>query len=560
MFMMAAFFLSLNMFSQVKIGTTYDSTQIPSKRMPQHNEFLQGTGNFPAKPRNQWEIGLKYGLFQISGDVPSVFLTAPNFGIHVRKAFGYVFSMRLEYINAVGKGLSWIEAQNYGFNPAWKNTYNAPVRFYGAGLDDYTIGTLDPTGTRPFDPVYYNYRSKVQDLSLQGVVTLNNIRFHKSKTGFNIYGFAGIGGTVYETKVNALDGNTPYDFFNNITTSGVYKNRKDTKKALKNLMDDSYETDAENQGERRPKLFGNTFKPTATVGLGLAFKLSNRLNLALENRWTVTKDDLLDGQRWQENPVGDAAQTRDYDSYNFTSLGLNINLGAKSVEPLWWLNPLDYAYSEIRNPRLMRLPKPVLPDSDGDGVTDQFDQEQTPQGCPVDSHGVSKDTDGDGVPDCKDKELITPTYCQPVDADGIGACKVPCPDSTCPGWGVKKDDCAISLGALPSVSFKAGSNNLNDDNKAVLASVASRMRNNPGCKVVVVGYCASNKKEQQLSWDHVNKVISYMVEKEGISVDRFIFNYGQEGGDCNTVDLRAAAEGEDGPNTVTPPHPNLRKN
>ena len=44
------------------------------------------------------------------------------------------------------------------------------------------------------------------------------------------------------------------------------------------------------------------------------------------------------------------ALTSDFDSYNFCSVGLNINLGAKSVEPLWWLNPLDYAYSEIRNP------------------------------------------------------------------------------------------------------------------------------------------------------------------------------------------------------------------
>jgi hypothetical protein len=57
----------------------------------------------------------------------------------------------------------------------------------------------------------------------------------------------------------------------------------------------------------------------------------------------------------------------------------------------------------------------------------------------------------------------------------------------------------------------------------------------------------------------VNKVISHLVESEGISADRFIFSYGQEG-DCNTVDLRAAAEGEEGPNTVAPPHPNLRKN
>jgi outer membrane protein OmpA-like peptidoglycan-associated protein len=263
---------------------------------------------------------------------------------------------------------------------------------------------------------------------------------------------------------------------------------------------------------------------------------------------------------WQEHPTGDAALTSDYDSYNYATIGLNINLGAKSVEPLWWLNPLDYAYSEIRNPHLMKIPKPVLPDSDGDGVTDQFDREQTPANCPVDTHGVSRDTDGDGVPDCKDKELVTPTYCQPVDADGVGKCPVPCPDSTCPGWGKPPVvSCADKLGALPSISFKAGSNNLSKDAQDVLMTVASRMRNNPDCKVVVIGYCASDKKQQQLSWDHVNKVITYLVEKEGISADRFIFNYGQEGGDCNTVDLRGAAEGEEGPNTVAPPHPNLRK-
>ena len=40
-------------------------------------------------------------------------------------------------------------------------------------------------------------------------------------------------------------------------------------------------------------------------------------------------------------------QTRDYDTYNFLTVGLNFNLGKKSVEPLYWLNPLDFAYSEI---------------------------------------------------------------------------------------------------------------------------------------------------------------------------------------------------------------------
>jgi outer membrane protein OmpA-like peptidoglycan-associated protein len=517
-------------FAQTQVGSSYnvsDSSVVPSKRMPQHTEFLNGTNNFPAKPRNQWEIGIKGGAFTVSGDIPAVFPTI-GFGLHVRKAFGYVFSMRLEYLNGTGKGLNW---KPTGFIPA----SGSPWTGYGV-------------------PIFTNYKTKVQDLSLQGVVTLNNIRFHKAKTGFNFYGFAGIGGTVYDTKVNALNGSTRYTQFASVA-GGVYKNRKDTRDALKDFLDDSYESPAENHGQTRPKLFGDTFKPSGTVGLGLAIKLSNRFNIAIEDRVTFIKDDLLDGQRWAEQ--GDL--TRDFDSYNYATIGLNFNLGAKSVEPLWWLNPLDYAYSEIRNPRLMRLPKPVLPDADGDGVTDQFDQEQTPAGVPVDSHGVSRDTDGDGVPDSKDKELITPTTCQPVDADGVGKC--PCPSEDCFKDYIKAgaNQCAEKLGALPSVSFKKGSNALSKDNEAVLATVASKLRNSPECKIVVIGYCSSSKKEQQLSWDHVNKVITYLVEKEGLSADRFIFQYGQEGGDCDTVDLRGAAEGEEGPTTVPAPHPNLRK-
>jgi hypothetical protein len=551
--------LSSTGFSQ-RVGTSYDvkdSSVIRQKDMAQHSEFLNGTYNFPAKPRNQWEIGLKVGSFKIGGDMPTQF--SPGFGAHIRKAFGYIFSMRLEYTYGVGKGMHFRPAYNYGKNTPWvsqvgANGYSAPRRTQSV------LGTTNPSKPSTLVPVFYNYKTKVNELSLQGVVTLNNIRFHKAKTGFNFYAFAGVGGMTYNAMVNALDANgAPYvTTFNTAASKDFsYKNRKEIIDYLKDNMDDSYESKAESQGNRRPTLGDNTFKFAGTVGGGIAFKLSNRINLALEDRQTVVRDDLLDGQRWQEHAWGDAVLTRDFDSYNFLSLGLNINLGGKAVEPLWWLNPLDYAYSEIRNPRLMRLPKPVLPDSDGDGVTDQFDQEQTPAGCPVDSHGVTKDTDGDGVPDCKDKELITPTYCQPVDADGVGKC--PC-DPNCVGKiPDNPQSCATMIGSLPSIAFRSG-NTLDNNAKSALATVAARLRNNPGCKVVVTGYCASNKKEQQSSWDHVNAVINYMVDKEGISADRFIFNYGQEGGDCNTVDMRAANEGEDGPNTVEPPHPNLRKN
>jgi len=506
--------------------------------MDQYTKFKQGIENYPAKPRNQWELGIKTGIFTISGDVASQPFTAPNIGIHVRKAFGYVFSARLEYVYGTAQGLAWQPSQGYrgkGSNP-WH--------------------TLGYTGQ-----VFYNYKTKVQDLSLEGIFSLNNIRFHKSKTGVNFYLLGGVGGAIYDAKVNALGSDNQRYNFASIPTTINYKDRKDIKDAIKNLpnWDDKYETDAENHGDRRPKLSGQTFKPVGHVGAGVAFKLSNKLNLAIEDRLTITNDDLLDGQQWAEQPggIGQSVLSQNFDTYNFASVGLNINLGSKAVEPLWWINPLDYAYQEVRKPKYMILPKPVLPDADGDGVTDQFDQEQTPQGCPVDTHGVSLDTDGDGVPDCRDKEKVTPTAWQPVDADGVG--KAPCPDSTCfEKYMLRRGDaCAELLGALPSVTFTSNtSSTLTSDAKALLASIAARLRQNAECKIVVTSYCSSTKAQQQRAWDRVNVIIRYMVESEGISGDRFYWQIGQEGGDCNTVDFRAATDADTGlPTTV--PNPNL---
>src|SRR5882724_27868 len=83
-----------------------DSSVIPAKRQPQHNEFLNNAYPFPAMPRNQWEVGVKAGTFTIFGDVPAIFPTF-GFGAHVRKAFGYVFSLRAEFMYNTGKGLNW---------------------------------------------------------------------------------------------------------------------------------------------------------------------------------------------------------------------------------------------------------------------------------------------------------------------------------------------------------------------------------------------------------------------------------------------------------------------
>ena len=59
-----------------------------------------------------------------------------------------------------------------------------------------------------------------------------------------------------------------------------------------------------------------------------------------------------------------------------------------------------------------------------------------------------------------------------------------------------------------------------------------------------------------MSWDRVNAVMKFLVEKQGIADNRIIFEYGTEG-DPNTVDLMPTTE--NGPNSVPAPHPNLQK-
>ena len=63
-----------------------------------------------------------------------------------------------------------------------------------------------------------------------------------------------------------------------------------------------------------------------------------------------------------------------------------------------------------------------------------------------------------------------------------------------------------SLGSLPSIQFKSGSAVLNSTAKSLLDNVAQQMAANPNCKVKLIGYGASNKKEQQLSWNHVSAI------------------------------------------------------
>jgi OmpA-OmpF porin, OOP family len=579
--------LSLSTFSatQAQTGSTnvykgsgvdvLDTSLIPSRRMDQQRDFLNRNYDYPAKPRNQWELGLSVGALNVSGDVrsknifnrPQKAMNTLGYAVSIRKAWGYIISTRLQYMRGNASGYNWQTSEG------WRGHMGNP---YAAGFGEVRdgAGNITTAGTTPYlnnQNVRYSYKTNIQELSLQMLAALNNIKFHRARNKMSTYGMFGVGGLLYETRNDAYDANNAQYVWpskavgNNGSWFNHYQDRKNIDNLLLAMFDNNYESRAERHDNRAWR-GEKTFRPIATTGLGMSFRLGKRISLNIEDKVTFTMDDLIDGQRWQEpgvvitNPNGTgangyqvtSAMTRDYDNINYLSLGLGINLGGKSVAPLWWLNPMDYTYSELTNPRHLKVGGGDCDkDADGDGVSDCFDKcPDTEAGVAVDTKGCCLDTDGDGVCDSRDKQLITPTECQPVDADGVGKCPCNCPDR-----GIEPISCGtIGNG---SIMFAPAATTLSGASKSQLSSLAAAMRANPSCKVVITGNGAGSKLAQQRSWARANAVINHMSNVENIDRDRFIFNYGGSNGD-NTVDYRSAGENEMGSSSVPPPHPNLR--
>jgi hypothetical protein len=69
--------------------------------------------------------------------------------------------------------------------------------------------------------------------------------------------------------------------------------------------------------------------------------------------------------------------------------------------------------------------------------------------------------------------------------------------------------------------------------------VASRLKDNAACSIIVTGYPAASKASQALCNKRVAAIKAYLTEKEGISADRVDTNCEVGGGDVNTVDIKA---------------------
>lgn len=403
----------------------------------------------------------------------------------------------------------------YGINIKyqWSHWFALQLDAYRGKLKGDQSRSLDnvpgQTVTAAF-PTYRNVKEFETDLhyavSLNGVFTLGNINWLSVKNKVIPYVSLGAGLASYKPEIVTRIPPPPY------TTSARHLYKPDGS-SINHLI--------------------------VPVDMGLRFNLSRSVNLDLGYKMNFVDADDLDGYHYADTRNGptNAGQQLHKDKFSYLFLGLEFALGNKAKPQLMFDNPASRMNNNLQNQIDVLREMLVFKDTDGDGVMDQFDKEpNTPAGCPVDTHGVTKDTDGDGVPDCKDQQLITPTECQPVDANGVGKC----PPPECCNNMMKMDSvkATCSLGDLPSLSFKGNAATLSADAKAILASVAGKIKESPLCSITITGYPAASKASQAVCNKRTEAIRTYLMNNEGISADRLSVNCEVGGGDANTIDLK----------------------
>lgn len=276
-------------------------------------------------------------------------------------------------------------------------------------------------------------------------------------------------------------------------------------------------------------------QPHAAVGAGIALRLSNKFNLALEHQASIVLGKRAD---WIDQFAPKPGTTTYRDIFHYTNLRLNFNLGNANTlsEPLWWINPIALMTSSIEE--LQARPKYDPTDTDGDGVIDMIDQEkESPAGAQVDTRGVTLDSDGDKVPDYKDDEPFSAPGYQ-VDAKGVA--QVPPPNFATQPWvkdyvdGKLKEVTPKGGGMadwfLPMIHFDLDKYGIKRTEYEHLYLVASVLKSNPSLKVVVTGYTdksATDTYNNVLSYNRANAAVNHLVGL-GISRDRLLINHNGE--------------------------------
>lgn len=515
-----------------------------------------------GKPGNPFEIGVSGGLQYVWGDVNSrvkMDLNNSTFGLHVRKALTNSFSWRLQY--------------NYG---------QATMQHF---MPHYTA-VPNGISTNPTNSVWFvNSKMYSHSFAWDNIFTVGNSSMYKANSKWIFDLFAGPAVFFYRTKLNLR--NSAGNMYNWAEAEGIYKSNINLGQELEGdarakrlvaeyfdaKMDDTYESLGDNN-RVKTNIGGYAMVPAATFGASVSREISNKFNMSLEQRFFYVFDDYLDGERFA-NFSNVASFSQMNDMVSNTTLKLNYNLGKKGEKPLYWRNSNEELQKKLAAMNPKKLINEAMADDDADGVPNILDQEPASrEGCAVDTKGIMLDSDKDGLLDCDDKEPFSPVG-YPIDNNGVA--KVP-PPACCadlkkatevkqvitPPSNTDNTSCAEST--LPSVSFDKDKFGMSSSMIQPMKTIGDKMQKCPDMRIVVNGINDKNNKNgkinEQMSYNRAMEVTNYLVEKFGISRDRFIVRYNLEGtGDLNAdraVMFRNAQEGESGANNPPSPHPGLK--
>ncbi len=379
-----------------------------------------------ATPAHKWEVGTHIGHLFIAGDIPF----NPGFagGIHVRRSLDYIFSFRID--------------ANYGFMEGER--FNATNQF----------------------------RTNWFSTTLQGLISLNNLKWDEPTRRTNIYVFLGGGFNQFSVEQQPNGG-----------TKGI------------NVK--------------------NANSPILDTGGGISIRVNENMNIGIDHKFGSLFSKYADRIDGFENKGF-------RDITNYTSVRLNFNIGKKDKsEPLYWVNPLQSIISNIVE--LKERPVFIPKDSDGDGVIDIFDLEpDTPLGARVDTRGVTLDSDEDGIPDYKDKEPYSPPNHE-YDDEGVATKPIYITEEEVDRK-IREQLEMLPL-FFPNIHFKTSQFEIRATEIPKLKHIADLLNLNSNLKLAVIGYTDQKGAEHfndLLSYNRAEAVINYLVTEKNIRRERLI--------------------------------------
>jgi OOP family OmpA-OmpF porin len=312
-----------------------------------------------------------------------------------------------------------------------------------------TRGKLSGTNEGITNPAVKDFETELQyAVDLRGVVNLGSIDFLRRENSVGFFLTAGAGYMAYAPKVTLANGSV-IDWKGNAT--GSSDDKHDAKDYVKGFY--------------------------IPVGAGVKFKVSERVNFNLGYTMNFVDADNLDG-------VYAKGTTKDKFSYGYA--GLEFSLGSSAKPSLEWTNPLATMYDELKDPTLRQEVEAL---------------KNRVSAVEKSVEDLKKDTDGDGVSDQFDKCPGTPAG---TAVDGSG-CPLPKPAPV--------DTVASNVTGFEKIGFDFNSSVLKTESYPTLDKLSSVLRENGG-KVTVNGYASSEGTAAynvKLSKDRANSVKTYLV-------------------------------------------------